>query len=955
MPAATVTERSFYEAMTNTIRAAGGTGVQEVRYNSVPDIVFTLGQRSWLLSVKIGEDNRTLKDAFLQYLRHKRESAIDYGLLVLLPESVRRTPASEDAIRLAVRTCRVTALIDAGDLKQELRDRPFPEVVSFLAVSVIESLGRREARYYSLSLVISLLQEQVAQMMAELNLGEDRILRLITSRRLFMDLGHLRPAQADAVGRFLASYIVLSQILFLRLLHAARPGFFPPLPSPVSAQALRSAFNRVLEINYRPIYEIDVLDSIPSDYVRDTFDLIWGLEVERVRHDLPGRIFHELMPKHIRKMLAAFYTRPLASDLLARLCLDRSDATVFDPACGSGTILVSAYRRKLDLFHEERLAGNPHSRFCQEEIFGADIMPFAVHLTSANLSAADAGTVIDRTQVMQCDSLKLGPGEVVKGGVSVQLRMFHHQMKGRKSSGEEYDVALDKVDAVLMNPPFTKVERGIGSLVNMDRFAPRCGGEVGLWGHFVALAEDFVSAGGLLGAVLPINVLRGRESERVRAALLSRWTPLYILKPTRNYGFSEWAEYRDVLLIAKRGKPEANHRVKFALVKKDLTKLTDTDVRSIAGSVKTRSRMRSRDLDIDSRTMKDLSRRFANLMWYCGVTDLSHRDAILRFLAPFIKRLQRFPDGYFHEGYRPVPAGVSRFLFLTRNQGTTRTNQAFLSFTADRGRTIEARSPLGATYQVPVTHLRPTLRTPVGLATMDITGLHDYIAFREYGDFDGVVAATGFDRGSLDWATFWSALPGHLDATKTRLVVCHRINPFSPALHLAAFYSDDALYPSNQMNVILEDNPQRGKAVCALLNSAIFLAHFILLKEESTGRYINIRFYDLEAMTLFPPPRTVPGLANVFDRFAAREFPPLRHQLDGNFDDRYRELRSLEHRGQPSLLSLQNAPVNPAKVRLDFDMAVARALGVPLRKKDLLTLYGILVDEMMLTQGLARD
>lgn len=58
----TVTERTYYDALMNVIRAAGGSGVQEVQYNSVPDIVFTLGNRTWLLSVKIGQDNRTLKD-----------------------------------------------------------------------------------------------------------------------------------------------------------------------------------------------------------------------------------------------------------------------------------------------------------------------------------------------------------------------------------------------------------------------------------------------------------------------------------------------------------------------------------------------------------------------------------------------------------------------------------------------------------------------------------------------------------------------------------------------------------------------------------------------------------------------------------------------------------------------------------------------------------------------------
>jgi len=951
----TVTERTYYDSLMSVIRAAGGSGVQEVQYNSVPDIVFTLGNRAWLLSVKIGQDARTIKDAFLQYLRHKQESGIGQGLLLLLPESMRRVPASEDEIHYAVRTFPAVVLIDADDIKEELRDRPFPEVVRLLSEFVLPRLERREESYYSLPLVISLLQEQVSQLMDELILSEDRILRLITSRKLFMDLGRLKENQAEAVGRFLVSYTLLSQLLFLRLLYAAKPGFISPLSSPVTRHSLRSAFNRVLDINYRPIYELDVLDCIPPDYIRDTFDLIWGLQIERLRYELPGRIFHELMPEHIRKMLAAFYTRPLAADLLTQLCITDSDATVFDPACGSGTILVSAYKRKSEIFRAEHAVGNPHARFCENEIFGADIMPFAVHLASANLSAADAGTAIERTQVMQGDSLKLGPGEVVRGGISSQLQMFHHPMKGRKASGEEYDIELGRVDAVLMNPPFTKVERGIKSLVDMDRFSPRCGGEVGLWGHFIALAELFAAPGGVLGAVIPINVLRGRESAKVREALFTQWTPRYILKATRNYGFSEWAEYRDVLFIATLGKPDAQDDVKFALVKKDLTTLTDSDVRSIARRVQSRAHLRSKDLDIDSHRVTNLRARFANLMWYCGVTDLNHRDAILGFLAPFAKRLRPLKKGYFHEGFRPVPEGVSKFLFITRDLSNTRTEKAFLTFGRDSRSTIRAASPLRATYEISREHLRPTLRTPVGLARMNISGLHDYVAHEPYAQIDRVLAAAGFDRSSLDWDEFWSGVPTSLEATKTRLVVCHRINPFSPALHLVAFYSEEPLYPSNQMNVVLEEDPTRAKALCALLNSAVFLAQFLLLKEESTGRYINIRFYDLEAMRLAPSPRAVPGLAGVFDRFSEREFPPLRYQLDSSFDERYRELQIVERRKQLTLPPILGTQVRPADVRLAFDLAVCRALGVRVTRKDLLGLYSIIVQEMMLTQGLKRD
>jgi len=939
--------------MMQVISQAGGSSVQEVAYASVPDIVFNLGGYKWLCSVKIGQEPRIVKDAFVQYLRHKEESGIPFGIVVFLPEGMRAIPPSEALLRSALDARPVAALIDAGDVKEEIRDRAFPGVVGFLLESVLPRQERREHAYFPLGLVISLLREQVLQTMDAIDLSETRVLKLVTSRRLLMDLGHLRESQAEAVTTYLASYILLSQLLFLRLLHAAKPGFLPPLTSPVTPHALRAAFARILDLNYRPIYELDVLDAIPAEFLRDTFDLIWGLQIERVRTDLPGRIFHDLMPAHIRKMLAAFYTRPLAADLLARLTIDRSDATVFDPACGSGTILVSAYHRKLDLLRSEGIRGNPHGRFCEEEIFGADIMPFAVHLASANLAAIDAGTIIDRTQIIREDSLRLVPGRMTRAGP--QLDMFPVSPRGRKSTGEEYEVPLRPVDAVLMNPPFTKVERGIRAFVDMEKFVAKCGGEIGLWGHFLSLAGTFTVEGGRLGAVIPINILRGRESGKVRETLLSEWQLQYVLKSVRNYGFSEWAEYRDILLIARRGKPGRDHAVKFCLVKKNLTKLTEDDVADIAAKAKSRKRLRSADLDIDSVALRDVQKRFPNLMWFCGTTDFGHRDALVGFLRPFLRRLGNPPANYFREGYRPVPAGVSKFLFLTRDLGNSRIEEAFLRFAGDSGDTITAWSPLDASYEIEASALRATLRTPVGLATMDISGKHDYIADKPYGDLSRVRSAAGFNTSRLKWPQFWTHMRSDLGRTGTNLVACHRINPFSPAHHHAAFWSREPIFPSNQMNVVREGDAKVAKAVCAVMNSVVFLTQFFMLKEESTGRYINVRFYDLEQMALIPDDSRIPALVRVFDRFARREFPPLRYQLDASFDQRYSEFVELEKRGHLSLFSSRKRHAMPAKVRLDFDLAVCKALGVRVTAQELRGIYTILVNEMLFTQALASD
>jgi len=946
-----VTERTFYDALLGIIREKGGSGVQEVRYNSVPDIRFDFLGMEWLLSVKLGETLAVVKDAFIQYWRHKEESGIANGLLLILPERFRSVKPTEDAIRQALLGTAVSVLIDAGTFKEELRDRTFPEVLDFIRLEVGPLLRRGVARHYPLPLVMSLLKAQVSDLMRGLSMKEEAILRIVTDKQLLSGLGRLRQEESDNVARFLAAYISLSQILFLRLFAAVHAGVITR-KTPLTRALLRRAFSKVLDINYRPIYELDVLDLIPEDYLRDTFDLIWGLEVEKIRYELPGRIFHELMPERIRKLLAAFYTRPQAAELLARLAISSSTDTVFDPACGSGTILVAAYRQKERLHRLERKPGNPHRRFCEEDIFGCDIMPFAVHLTTANLAAMDVAQTIDRTQIIQGDSIELVVGEVYKS--SVQVSLFPKPRKARTVAGDEYEVTLDEVDAVLMNPPFTKVERRIRDYVDMNRFREVAGGEVGLWGHFVFLANQFLKEGGVCGAVLPINVLRGRESAKVREFLFTEWTPLFILKPVFNYGFSEWAEYRDILFVAKKEKCPRDHKVKFGLVKVDLTKLDDKSAEELSESVKSRESLRSKTLDVDAHPVDAVMKRFMNMMWFCGVSDLAHRDVLVRLHGVAHSRLGRLPHGYLREGYRPVPEGVSRFLFLTRASHPSRTEQAFLRFTQEDARVVHATSPMGVNYQIEKEHLTPSLRTAVGLRTMDITNSLDYVAHEQYEELRRVRAACGFS-GRLR-TTFWSDLRRELAAVRTCVVITRRINPYSPNTHLVAHVSSEAFSASNQVNIVREPDLVRARALTVVLNSWVFFSQFFLLKEESTGRFIDIRFYDLYEMDLQPERGVVPKLAGLFEKYGGVAFPPLREQFDRNFQDRYEEYwESLDGRQQQRLWSILSQPVDPAPVRLRFDLDVAKALGADVDEEDLRELYSVIVKEMVITRGLRRD
>ncbi len=62
--------------------------------------------------------------------------------------------------------------------------------------------------------------------------------------------------------------------------------------------------------------------------------------------------------------MAAYYTNVQAGEILATLAINEPEVKVLDPACGSGTLLVSSYQRKKHLIEKKKKFNfKDHKRF----------------------------------------------------------------------------------------------------------------------------------------------------------------------------------------------------------------------------------------------------------------------------------------------------------------------------------------------------------------------------------------------------------------------------------------------------------------------------------------------------------------------------------------------------------------------------------------------------------------
>ena len=205
-----ITERSLYPAIKDVFKNFGATSVQEVKFGTQPDIVADWLGEKWLISVKIGDPTRQklLKDAFMQYVNHVLDSGIKYGMIIFYPEEIRNVEPDEQAIHSAVENTEAYFLV--VNPQMELR-----KTLAEALEEIKSTLQMRIPTVFSLKTVVRILKDHITDIMKDVKLKQTEITKIITDPELFFGISYEKKKKEE-IFKFLASYIFLSQVLFLR-------------------------------------------------------------------------------------------------------------------------------------------------------------------------------------------------------------------------------------------------------------------------------------------------------------------------------------------------------------------------------------------------------------------------------------------------------------------------------------------------------------------------------------------------------------------------------------------------------------------------------------------------------------------------------------------------------------------------------------------------------------------
>ena len=487
---------------------------------------------------------------------------------------------------------------DAYDLAQAVADARLSYCVVYEDGSRFPESGWLEGSVTDLADLVRLVsvpQKEVDRAADTLQDGIERAAVILD------ELKDMAPATAREIARLLgmsdvpqtrrmACAIMANALVFHERIAGKHEGVKPlnlvcgPEVANPQAETL-AAWAAILKINYWPIFAIarDIMGQLDSGHasqvlavLRDTAQQVQSAGVTHA-HDLTGRIFQRLIAD--RKYLATFYTRPESAALLARLAVaklegvDWADAgaigrlRVGDFACGTGALLSAVYEQVAA--RHQRAGGDLatlHPVMMEEVLYGCDVMPSAVHITSATLSGVQPDVIFNKSRIYTMPYGRQSDGTVSIGSLELLqppqvLTLFNTNDPALRtgSVGEEtaaqinVDIPDGTFDIVIMNPPFTTNtgnegsrlgtfnasfaafnaseddQRAMGKKLAVIAKNTAYHGNAGIASAFVGLAHTKLRQGGVLALVLPLTATMGLSWQNFRQLLLESYADISVV------------------------------------------------------------------------------------------------------------------------------------------------------------------------------------------------------------------------------------------------------------------------------------------------------------------------------------------------------------------------------------------------------------------------------------------
>lgn len=719
--------------------------------------------------------------------------------------------------------------------------------------------------------------------------------------------GELSDEEIKNAARYASGYLLLNQLVFYRILSSYNSKKFPIIDpdSLRSPQELNTYFDKVLEKDYAPIFSFGVASEFSTksiNLLRLVIKTIYGLAPESITHTVLGTVFHSLIPLTIRRPIAAYYTKNESAKILADLAIDDGNAIVIDPACGSGTLLSAAYRKKKQLLELNKpFEESDHKRFVEKEITGIDIMPFAAHLSTIQLAMEAPIYETDEVRIGIYDSTRLKVGSIIPPLSTIlpearkQKALAEFQANIKQDADKVQigslamnakpgrEIKIQESDIVIMNPPFTRQESilSFGETYKSklkDRFpkyAKIIDERMSYCSYFILLADELIRRNGKIAAVLPASVLRKDTDRKLRKMLFDKYWIQYVIIRQDAMNFSEETVLHEILLIAEKGKQGSTS---FVLLKHLDESLAPT-IQHI--SKITANGEVSKDKDFEVRKVQKENLDYRNLFRHLALAN----NELLIFWEKLRTNDKLIDVGKnkitITEGARSRRGGHFPELSLLNIETPDLSNRDLWIIREESQESVTVRNRFSNDeFTIPKQRIYPSLRRITGQAKIDVSDYEEFVICRTFPDsrlFLSLCGISGFQRIPKEWTKY-------LEGREANFAVRERFMIGSPSTNLFAYYSNPPRVFPNMAICIKNLKDEEAKIWALWFNSSVNFVQLII-ERVPTG-WSKVRQYVLEELKVLAVDKLSKDekdlLLSIFEEISQEEFPSIWVQIARN-------------------------------------------------------------------------
>jgi len=926
------TEMTIRDLLQEELRKRGVTIVPEFSVSTPtgllkPDILLKNGA-AYVVETKLGAETKLLEAMVKLYDYQKYVTEAKGAFAVLFPQELRQ-PWSHEVILNIAKNPKTEYVVTAifKDLRPSQRFAGnLSEIADWMAGHVL----RAPVVEADTGFAIRVLRDAVSYITASVRQLRGKELEdIFGGKTVFENILQYEEGRYPLEEmRQAATYLLVNQLLFYHVLSRVDASFHAVDEEKIGKPAdLAMYFEPVLKRDYSSVFGFDVASRLPVDateVVKKVVMVVKALAPEKIRHDLLGKVFHELIPFQIRKAVAAFYTNNEAAELLAQLAIDKPDAKVIDLAVGSGTLLVAAYRRKRELLQKVKgtIELEDHKRFLEQDLTGVDIMPFAAHLAVVHLSLQALLYETEKVRVAVWDSTELKPGKTIPA-ISKELRTAYRRptldafLKEKRIDEKAYikkgavtmegvggeQISLEQADVVIMNPPFTRGRRlpaGYKSLLNsrFRNYKDFLLGEFGLYGYFILLADEFVREGGRIALVLPATLLRVQSMKAIREFLVKNYQLEYIIATTERAAFSENAQFREILLVGRKkyGMQTTSHCRIITLKKlpKDVDEAEyfaqkmkslepPSDSGTLDNELMTISTVSQRDLETNIENLFSImatSIEPFDDLWKKIVRSGGDRLASLsKYLEKEEGKILRGVENKFGRKTVSIP-----MTYIVRDVSRAKkSDDVWIASEVRDTHVLAANRFLPKSFTIPKRSLRYGLRRISGVNIIDISNKLDFVLVDRFKDLNAFFGKLKTEKLLEEWKRY-------VENRLCNLAMAWRFDISASGTSILAYYSSRLFTPTEMMRAVIGLRNDDAKILALWFNSTLNILQILKERVETRGAFLEIPGFVLDKMIVLNPSKLSAvqkeKLLRLFDQLRNISFPSVLEQLKTGFHAR---------------------------------------------------------------------